>query len=95
VDGLFGDAETAGDVLPGPAKFSCPLDLEEFQPFGEPAKGGNRTQADVGVLTCGAFCDLDRIELPAPARCQSDKGVWCRRLSAMTCRMLKSGDGER
>jgi hypothetical protein len=59
VDGLFGDAETAGDVLPGPAEFSSSLDLEEFQSFGERAKGGNCTQADVGVLTCGAFCDLE------------------------------------
>ena len=59
MDGLLGDAEAAGDVLPGPAKFSCPLDLEEFQPFGERAKGGNRAQADVGVFTCGAFCDLE------------------------------------
>jgi hypothetical protein len=58
VDGLFGDAETAGDVLPGPAKFSCPLDLEEFQPFGERAKSGDRAQADVGIVACGAFCDL-------------------------------------
>jgi hypothetical protein len=37
---------------------SCPLDLEEFQPFGERAKSGDRAQAHVGIVACGAFCDL-------------------------------------
>jgi hypothetical protein len=38
---------------------SRPLDLEEFQPFGECAKSGDRAQADVGIVACGAFCDLE------------------------------------
>jgi hypothetical protein len=59
VDGLFGDAETAGDVLPGPAKFSCSLDLEEFQPFSQCAKSGDRAQADVGIVACRALCYLE------------------------------------
>ena len=59
MDSLLGDPETAGDVLPGPAKVSCPLDLEEFQPFGKCAQSGDRAQADVGVFACGTFCDLE------------------------------------
>ena len=58
MDGLFGDAETAGDLLPGPAEFSCPLDLEELQPFGQRAQSGDRAQADVGIVACRALCYL-------------------------------------
>jgi len=59
VHGLFGDAETAGDVLPGPAELACLLDLQQLQPFGQRTKGGDRAQPDVGVVAGGAFCDLE------------------------------------
>ena len=58
MDGLLGDAETAGDFVAGPAKVASPLDLEGFQPFGERAKGGDRAQAHVGIVALRAFCDL-------------------------------------
>ena len=59
MDGLLGDAQAAGDVLPGPAELSCLLDLEQFQPFGQRTKRGDRTQPDVGVVAGGAFCNLE------------------------------------
>ena len=59
VDRLLSDAETGGDVLPGPAELSCLLDLKQLQPFGQRTKGSYRAQPDVGVVAGGAFCDLE------------------------------------
>jgi hypothetical protein len=57
VHGLLGDAQAAGDVLPGPAELTGLLDLEQFQPFGQRAQG-HRARPDVGIVAGRAFCDL-------------------------------------
>ena len=59
MDGLLGGAQTAGDVLPGPAELPGLLDLEQFQPFSQRAKRGDRAQPDVRVVAGGAFGDLE------------------------------------
>jgi hypothetical protein len=48
VDGLLGDAEAAGDVLPGPALGSGVVDLEGLQHLKQAAQGGHRPQAELG-----------------------------------------------
>ena len=53
VDGLLGDAEAAGDVLPGPALGPGVVDLEGLQGFDQAAQGGHRPQAELGVAAAG------------------------------------------
>ena len=53
VDGLFGDAQPAGDGLPGPALGPGVVDLEGLQGFDQAAQGGHRLQAELGVAAAG------------------------------------------
>lgn len=49
MDGLLGDAETGGDVLPRPAGPPCGSDLFGFELFGQPTQAGDRAQTCVEV----------------------------------------------
>src|SRR6266511_3883317 len=50
VDSLLADPQPAGYVLPGPALGAGVVDLQGLQDLQQPAKGGDRTQADLGVM---------------------------------------------
>src|SRR2546430_11223186 len=47
---LLGDAETAGDVLPGPARLACLLDLQQFQPFGRSEEHTSELQSQSNLV---------------------------------------------
>jgi hypothetical protein len=53
VDGLPGDAEGLGDLLPRPAASPGVADLEDLQAVGELAEGTDGAQADRGVVGGG------------------------------------------
>src|SRR5918992_2471140 len=53
VDGLLGDAQPAGDVLPGPALGPGVVDLQGLQGLDQAAQGGHRPQPQLGVAAAG------------------------------------------
>jgi hypothetical protein len=53
VDGLLGDSQPAGDVLPGPPLGPGVVDLQGLQGLDQAAEGGHRPQAELGVLAAG------------------------------------------
>src|ERR1700722_10562807 len=59
MNGLLGDAEPGGDVLPRPSQFPRVVDLEDLQTFRDYPQGGHRPQPDVRVVVGRALGDLE------------------------------------
>lgn len=49
MNGLLGDTQPHGDVLPGPATASCGRHLLGFDLFGQSAQASDRPKAHVGI----------------------------------------------
>lgn len=49
VGGLPGDPQSSADLLPGPAPWPCPLDLDSLGLLEEAAQHGNRDETRLGI----------------------------------------------
>src|SRR6266496_1305287 len=58
---LLGDAEPAGDLLPGPSQRPRVVDLEHLQPFHKYPKRRHRAQPNLRVVAGSALSEFQRL----------------------------------
>jgi hypothetical protein len=78
VDGLLGDPQSAGDVLPGPALGAGVVHLEGLQDLDQAAQSRHRPQAELGVAAAGGRgqgCGLTIRRLVHVVTYLDDRGV--------------------
>src|SRR5438034_8074248 len=61
VHGLLGDAEPAGDFLPGPSQRPRVVDLEHLQPFDKYPQRRHRAQPNLRVIAGSALSEFQRL----------------------------------
>ena len=60
VDGLLGHAQFGRDRRPRPAKFTCPVDVQGLQLFGQPPKRRDGPEPNGRVLASCSGCQVQR-----------------------------------